>query len=214
MKRDEQGGKAGGARATRMSLIVVGLALCAMPAQGADPTPAELHAMTPIDELPSKDEITQLFVDPIPRLRELALTQTVDFGVQLRAVRSLPQFCTPTCKQIGNDPPHPARAAVLEVIARIPDRDRSGRDILKLRASIEALGLTRSGAQSDVDLLVQFLNFQPSRDVRAAAAHALRTLCHPAGVEPLRDRHDIEGSAQVRLAISSALDALDTCTPP
>lgn len=194
--------------------VILALLLCALPAHSADPTQLEMHALTPIDALPTKDEIIKLTgPNAIPRLRELALAQTVDFGVQLRAIRALPHFCTPTCKVTGPVPPHPAHDAILEVITSVPDNDRSGRAILRLRAALEALGLVRSGAQGDLTLLVKFLNDE-SRDIRAAAARAIRDSCQQAAEDALRARYQIDQVAQVRLAISTTLDDLISCSPP
>jgi hypothetical protein len=199
----------------RARLVALGIVLCALPANGESETDEEKFALTPIDELPTRDGIITLVgSEPVSRLRLLALSQSADFGVQLRAIRALPQFCTPTCKELDeNDPPHPAREAVLFVIDSVLDPSRAGGDILRLRAGIEALGLIRSGAPSDLDLLVGFLD-APSRDVRAAAAHALGVFCHPAAEAPLAERHASEETLQVQRAIEKALQSLETCTPP
>lgn len=198
----------------KRGLLALGLALAALPAHGADPAPSEseIHTLTPIDSLPTKDDIVKLTgPNAVPRLRELALSETVDFGVQLRAIRTLAHFCSPSC--VPAPALHPAHEAVLAVLASVPANDRSGRAILRLRAGIEALGLVRSGLDTDVDLLVGFLN-DASRDIRAATARALRDLCNPQAVVPLRARFQVEQVAQVRLAISTALRDLGTCSPP
>jgi hypothetical protein len=190
--------------------ILLALVLCTLPAHGADPTQIEIHTLTPIDSLPTKDDIVKLTgPDGVPRLRELALSQTVDFGVQLRAIRALPHFCSPSCK---TPEIHPAHAAVLDVLASVPPNDRSGRGILRLRAGIEALGVVKSGQDSDVDLLVPFLG-DASRDIRAATARALRDMCNTRAIVPLRARYQVEPTtqAQVRLAISAALRDLGQC---
>lgn len=195
----------------RRAWPVVAVALCALPARGADPSPTEIHTLTPIDSVPTKDDIVRLTgPDAIPRLRELALSSTVDFGVQLRAIHALPSFCTPTCRVDPDGPPHPAHAAVLDVIASVSPQDRSGRAILRLRAGLESLGLARSGDPEDVELLIPFLD-DASRDIRAATARALRDLCLAEAIVPLRSRYQTEQVAQVRLAISAALRDLNQC---
>jgi hypothetical protein len=199
----------------RSRFVLLGLVLCALPANGSPPTDEEELALTPIDELPTKDAvITLVGTDPIPRLRELVLGKYR--GVEFRAMRALPQFCTPTCKVLDvNDPPHPAREVVLTALSRTPGpgQVRAGEDILRLRAGIETLGLMRSGAQSDLVLLVHYLD-DASRDVRAAAAHALGVFCHPAADVSLAARHANEETLQVKAAIEKARDSLETCTPP
>ena len=189
------------------------IALCAFPALGADPapTPIEIDTLTRIDSLPTRDEVV-IATGTVGRLRTLAMTSSVDFGLQLRAIRALAHFCTPDCRP---DPTtaqtHPAHAVVLEVIASVGS-DRSGRGILRLRAGIEALGLIRSGMDSDVELLIAFLN-DASRDIRASTARALRDTCSPLAIVPLRTRYNAEPATQlqVRLAISAALRDLNQC---
>ncbi len=191
------------------------IALCALPARGADPVSSlEAHTLTPIDTIPTLSEIVEVAgPDPIARLRDLALSGSTDFGVQLRAIRALPQFCapTPTCADLGDSPVHPARLAVQEVLTSVSPISTDGRSILRLRAAIEALGAIKSGQQSDVDLLLPFLD-HPSRDIRAATARALRDLCLASAIAPLRTRHEQEPVAQVRLQISAALGDLAQCS--
>lgn len=183
------------------------LTLCALPAQGTQTTTTELHTLTPIDSLPTKDDIVNITgPDVVPRLRELALSETVDFGVQLRAIRALPQFCSPTCVT------HPARQALLDVFASLR-KDRSGQTILRTRAAIESLGLTRSREDGDVDLIAPYLA-DGSRDLRATAAFALRNLCNNTADAPLRARFQVEQTTQVKLAISEALRDLKSCSAP
>jgi HEAT repeat protein len=200
----------------RRGLGVILVALCVLPAHGADPpTIPELHTLTPIDTLPTEAEILDLHADPVPRLRELALSVDADFGVRLRAIRALPQFCNnmvPSCQDDTDGNMHPSRSAIREVIEGVAPNDRDGRAILRLRAGIEALGAVKSAKQSDVDLLIPFLAHL-SRDVRAATARALRDLCLPTAIAPLRNRYDEETVEQVRLAISAALGDLAVCSP-
>jgi HEAT repeat protein len=198
-------------------LMIAALALCALPAHGADPTQIEIHTLTRIDALPTRDEIIRLTgPNAIPRLRELAMNQLVDFGVRLRAVRALPHFCIPTCKSNPDtQPPHPAHAALLDVLDDIP-HERSGRDTLLLRATIESLGIARSGLESDVELLLPYLG-DASRDVRATTARALGDLCtvgRERAVVALRARYQAESVTQVRLAIEESLRTLGQCTSP
>jgi len=194
------------------------LALCALPAYGetpidAPPTEVEILTLTPIDSLPTKDEIVSNFevTDPVVRLKALAMTPTVDFGIQLRAIRALPQFCPSGGGSACNGTA--AHDAVLEVIQSVPPDDRSGRAILRLRAGIEALGAVKTGNPADVALLVDSFLDHSSRDIRAATARALRDMCQTAAIVPLRARYQQEQVAQVRLAISAALRDLGQCQP-
>lgn len=194
---------------------IVLLALCTLRARGADPDPAptqiEIHTLTRIDAFPTKDEVLTA-TGTIARLSTLAMTETVDFGLQLRAIRALPHFCTPDCKPNIAGQNHEAHDAVLAVIGSVPADDRTGRGILRLRAGIEALGLIRSGKDSDVTLLVPFLD-DASRDIRAATARALRSTCNTLAIAPLRNRYTSEQVKQVKLALESAIRDLSQCPP-
>ena len=100
------------------------------------------------------------------------------------------------------------------MLSSVSPTDPDGKSILLLRATIEAIGIAKSGRTEDVDLLTAFLN-NPSRDIRAATAFAMRDLCLQAAVNPLREQYNREnlpgGVPQVRLAISAALRDLGTC---
>jgi len=183
------------------------LALCSLPARGELPTTLDtpvLHALTPIDVLPSKEDLFEVFPDPTTELGKIALDDSADLGVQLRAIRSLSQFCN-SC---GTAPP---RSTLVAVINRVSPTDHSGPTTLRLRAGIEALGAARSGNPDDVPLLIPFLDHS-SRDIRVAAARALRDICDTRAIVPLRARYQQETVAQVKLVLSAALRDLGNCS--
>ncbi len=163
-----------------------------------------INALTPIDSVPSSTQLTGVFngseIEALNNLRLIALSQGVDLGVQLRAIRALPQYCQAPCGT------HDAHVA-LETIATTPRyRDaRRGSDLLVLRAAIEALGVLR--IPGDVVILLSQLD-HPSRDLRAATAHALRDLGNTQAIPALRARYQQEQVQQVRIAISDALRVL------
>ncbi len=198
----------------RALTIVAVLSLSVLPAQGVSLETNEIFLLTPIDSLPTRNQIASVAPDPIARLSELSLSTTADFGVSLRAIRALPQFCIgagPSCQEDSDAQMHPVRTAVREVIASISPADRSGKSLLRLRAGIESLGAIQSGEQSDVDLLIPLLDHS-SRDIRFATARALRQLCMPSAEAALRNRYEDETVPQVRLAISAALGDLEQCS--
>jgi hypothetical protein len=171
-----------------------------------------INALTPIDSVPSSQQINQAFngsaSEALASLQQLANpTNFVDRGVQIRAVRALIHYCQTTpCGE--SDPAH----LTLREIALLPKYkdSRFGSDLLVLRAAIESLGVLQ--VPMDVDILVPQLQ-HPSRDIRAAVARALRDLGNTQAIVPLRARYNIETSEQVQLAISDALRVLGQPVP-
>jgi len=189
--------------------IAVLVGLCALPAhgQGTSLAPQILYALTSIDELPTRQDLESILASPtneLSLLRQYALGSELDFGVRLRAVRALSHFCAES------------RVECREVLAGLladPGAGSSpGQQILLRRAAIETLGVSRTGDSRDVSLLAGFLN-DGSRDLRVAATRALRDLCDPAAMPPLRTRRSIEQVAQVIHAIDDALSVLAQCGP-
>jgi hypothetical protein len=211
-------------------LLVLAALLCAVPATGSgiDPTPAQVDALTVVDAPPTRAVVDLAFSSgpgPTPgldALLALAGDATQDLGLQIRAMRALPQYCLPAgC----------ARSTVHDALAAIVDRYRaqlataalSPQDMLRLRAAIEALGATRSGLQADVDLLTApALLRHPSRDVQVTAVHALRNLCSPdlcSRDACLQDANAVRAlrtgtDTQVDAAINRALADLARCAQP
>ena len=193
--------------------IVFVVSLCALPALGEETQLSSdiLHTMTPIDTVPTKGDISKIFPgNTAAQLAGVAQDGNVDFGVRLRAIRALPQFCPASC---AGTVPH---QTLVSLLASVNPSEQQGPNVLLLRAIIEALGVAKSGDSADVSRLTPFLD-NASRDIRAATAFALRDLCNQAAVTPLRNRYNVEmgpnGVPQVRLAISEALRDLGTCTP-
>lgn len=193
----------------RVGIIGV-IALCTLPAHGEQQTlaPSVMHALTPIDANPTKEELVRIFPqDAVTQLAQIARDPAADFGVRLRAIRSLPHFCPAT--SCDNALPHDTVVALIEGIS---PTDHAGRTILLLRAAIETLGVTRSGDPNDVTLLLPFLR-NTSRDIRAATARALRDLCDPRAMPELRSRQQLETVPQVHEALDEAVRDLAQCSP-
>jgi HEAT repeat protein len=192
----------------RIAGMVVLAALCALPAARGDSvqlTTTVLHAMTPIGSTPSKKDIESIFpTNAVDELTEIAHSNSVDFGVRLRAIRALPEFCLPNCA--GSIP----YQSLTSLLATIVSNPQEGTSILLVRATIEAIGIAKSGLSEDVGLLAGYLT-STSRDVRATTAYALRDLCQPSAIPNLRAQYNVEAVMQVRLAISTALRDLATC---
>jgi len=194
---------------------LVGLAVLAasMTARGGVPAQlsvADVEAMTPIDTLPDPAYLDTVFGNQtLVQLQVIANDTSADFGVQLRAIRMLAAYC-PTTGPCGvGTTTHDTLAAIVDSYA--PITDETPKEVLRLRAAIETLGIAgrTAGLDADVSRLTQFLGHR-SRDIRATTANALRVLCNTQAITPLRVRLQSEGIDQVRLAISAALRDLGT----
>lgn len=197
--------------------LVAILAVCALPARGdVQIGTGVLNVLTSIDSLPSRSELETAFSRQDPPVLPLDGLEAIIFddaaplppdqqGVQLRAIRSLPQFCTASCQ---NDQAH----ALLERVIsdyNDPGKPRGPRETLRARAAIEALGVAK--VVDDRTILEPFLN-NSSRDLRVAAAKALRDLCNTEAIPALRARLTTELVPQVKGAISAALRDLAACS--
>ncbi len=168
------------------------------------PQPVQ-DTLTVIDSVPTKIQLDSLFPDgdALPSLAQIARDVKADTGIRLRAIHALSKYCPDPCSTTEL-----AHQSLTSVIADARNFTR-GSDVLLLRAAIEAIGTL--GVDSDVTLLVSLLD-HPSRDIRAAAARALRDLCNSGAVTPLRVRYTSESTEQVKLAISEALRILGQCS--
>jgi len=217
-----------------MRLVTIAASLVALAVTARGDTvipllPEQEAALTPIDRLPNQQHLSNLFgADAAEDLATIATSMVVDLGVQLRAIRSLAGFCpdAPTPCGVGTITHDTLRALLATYLLVEEDGDpttvNGPRDVLRLRAVIEALGVSAGSAalDADVDELAKFLD-HPSRDIRAATAKALGALCNTRAIPPLRaqlqnETTGVTGKAQVRLAISAALRDLQSgqCTPP
>ncbi len=160
------------------------------------PEPA-FDVLGAIDSVPQRDQVQRVFGDnALAELQRISMANldSVDAGVQIRAVRALTHFVE-------------GRATVLLVLAR-PDvaTAQRGTGVVLQRTAIEALALYND--TSDVALVIGFLDAEYSRDVRASAARALGLMGSQTAVEPLRSRFRVEQSAQVKIEISNSLHIL------
>jgi len=209
-------------------LLVIAALLCAVPATGGDlaPTPAQIDALTVVDAPPTRAVIDRAFAalpGPTPGLDAvvaLAGDPMQDLGVQIRALRALPQYCLPRC---AGTAVHDTLAGIVAGYAQLAAGTQSPQDMLRLRAATEALGATRSGLETDVDLLaVDPLLHHPSRDVQVTVVRALRNLCSPDLCSQdvcLKDANAVRGlrtgaDTQLDAAINRALADLARCAQP
>jgi hypothetical protein len=211
---------------------VLAALLCAVPATGSaiDPTQAQLDALTVVDAPPSRKVVDLAFSSgpgPSPGLDALlvlARDGMQDLGLQIRAIRTLPQYCPAVPDPCAGTTVHDTLAMIVDDFRnQLTAGPLAPQDLLRLRAAMEALGATQSGLQSDVELLIDpALLRHPSRDVQVTAVHALRSLCssdlcsHKACVEDANAVRSIRTGAdtQVDAAINRALADLAQCAQP
>lgn len=195
----------------RMTSMLVALAIAGAAAVATGttnlPEAGVTHALTTIDSVPTKSQLTHVFGgDPVLALQSLATLAkdpAGDYGVRLRAIHALAKYCPEPCSTSES-----AHVALTDLIAA-HRQELSGPNLLLLRAAIETLGTLQ--VSSDVTVLVALLD-HPSRDIRAATARALRDLCNTQAITPLRVRYTSEPTEQVKLAISEALRILGQCS--
>jgi hypothetical protein len=165
------------------------------------------NTLTATDTVPTTSEIDTVFTDhatALSSLSSIAQDPGTDVGIRIRALHALTNYCTAPCADA--DAAHQALVQFIMASAG----DQTGTTIVMLRGAIEALGPQRVG--TDLPLLVPLLA-HPSRDIRAATAHALRDLCNTQAITPLRTQLGSETTDQVRLAISEALRILGQPSP-
>jgi HEAT repeat protein len=195
-------------RGTSQGLLVAVLLLSfAPPSRGEQQPllPLEAHyLLTAIDSIPTRAQLeAALPGDTVAQLVQLAFPTSgnPEFGVQLRALRALSLFAPPTPSVRDN---------VKKLISHPGDLD-VGKQMLLTVAALETLAQFRFAA--DLQPVADQLS-HPSRDVRVAAARAMRRI----GTVPFADaklaitllqsRQIDETVPAVRLAISEAIQAL------
>jgi hypothetical protein len=170
------------------------------------PQPVQ-NTLTVIDSVPSKQQLDNLFMGEAMALNSLstiAQDNAADIGIRLRAIHALAKYCIAPCDE--NDVAHDS----LETVVSDTHLDIAGSNVLLLRAAIEAIGSLHVATDFDVIRDLGLLD-HPSRDIRAATARALRDICNPSAITPLRVRYTAESTEQVKLAISEALRVLGQC---
>jgi hypothetical protein len=211
--------------------LIFAALLGAVPASGGGvtPTPAQVDALTAIDTPPTRAVVDLAFAsDPGPSpgleaLQALAVDPMQDLGLQIRAIRALPQYCPPAGCPAGTAA-HDALAMIIDDYQTpLTTAALAPQDVLRLRVAIEALGATRSGLQVDVDRLTATALLQyPSRDVQVTAVQALHSLCSPDLCSPGACQQAADAvralptvaDTQVADAVSRALPDLARCAQP
>jgi len=199
-------------RTIAITIAVAALAALAAMASGSTQLPQQVtNTLTPIDTVPTRQQLDSAFDSPAMALQNLASIATdpdpaADVGIRLRAIHALAKYCSSTpCAD--TDVAHQSLTSVIQATAT----ETSGSQLLVLRAAIETLGVMRVRTDIDVLLGLSLLD-HPSRDIRASTAHALQDLCNTQAIAPLSARKGVEPTDQVKLAISEALRILGQCS--
>jgi hypothetical protein len=185
-----------------------------LPARGDNSllTTRTITALTSIDSVPSIAGLNDTFSSPeaaLLDLQALARDPSIDPGIAIRAIRALPGYCPPAPQSCATGAVH---ETLIRLITDFPATPQSGAPVLRLRAAVEALGMTRAVLDADVDLMLPLLKHH-SRDVRATVVRALRTSCNAKATAALKTLGVNEPTMQVQFAILSALRDLERCAP-
>lgn len=207
-------------------ILIAGALLCALPASGGpvQTSAMQLDALTTIDTVPARSDLDFAFgaSTSLGSLIAIANDPGQDLGVQIRAIRVLPQYCTgaPGCPGQAHD----NLVGLVTTFSASLAATLSPQDMLRLRAAVEALGATRSGRADDVHLLaVDPLLTHANRDIQVTTVHALRDLCSRGRCDKatcsetdakLRELRSSTDETQLDAAVNSALQELAQCNQP
>jgi HEAT repeat protein len=179
-------------RARLVPLVaVLGLTRFGPSTAAVDPEPEVRDLLGAIDFVPSRVDLDEIVT--LQQLIEIATDGQADAGVRIRALRALSLY-----------PSLEASGALTTVIGLLGDHQR-GTQVLHLRAAMESLA--EIGGVDAVAVITPLLR-NPSRDVRATAAHSLRIIGSVTAVPALRAQQAVETVPQVRFAITEAVRAL------
>lgn len=176
------------------------------PARGGGDDGPEITAealLSARDHVPSRTELdATMGATPLQALVARALSEP-DVRIRVRAIRALAHY--------PSDEAHSALLLVLDDPEVGGSVELESAAILVLRrACLEALG--ELGDPDDVAVITEYLTTEDvdcsQRDIRAAAANALRVLGSTTAEAPLRAQQATENCAQVDFAITEALREL------
>jgi hypothetical protein len=203
----------GALRTAASTLLACGIAASLAFATGstAGLTDRVRDTLTAIDTVPTKAQLDLAFPpnQALPNLSTIAQDRTLDVGVRVRAIHALAKYCPDPCS--SSELAYQSLAALISETRN----ETVGEPVVLLRAALETIGTlpldSSPAAKAEVTAIVIELLNHPSRDIRAAAARALRDLCNTNAATALRIRYTSEPTEQVKLAISEALRILGQC---
>jgi HEAT repeat protein len=173
------------------------------------PNPTHLETLIPGQTLPN---LLAIAAYPGPDTGDVAKNEAQARNlvpIRLRAIRAASMF-----DLVGSDPLIQTRRATFQALLTANSSRASGHGVLLARAALESLG--KVGGAQDPTLVTAITASlgHPSRDVRIAAARALREMGAATAVDALRRQQAREFSPGVRLVIEAAIQALNQAPEP
>jgi hypothetical protein len=158
-----------------------------------------IYALTSIDGVPNPAQLEALIPDALGTLRAHARSETGNqTRIRLSAIRAISLW-----------PPSAENQLTLKLVLANNLLLNSGASVLLAQAAIESLGRQAGALDTELVTAVSDSLTHSSRDIRFAAARALRQIGAVSALDALYARRDTENVPAVRLAITEAIQALN-----
>lgn len=155
------------------------------------------YALTSLDGVPTPAQLEVLIPNALVTLRKHAESTSGATQIRLRAIRAISLW-----------PPSAENQITLKQVLAANFNAPTGAGVLLTQAAIESLGRQAGPVDTELVQAVSASLMHSSRDIRFAAARALRQIGSPAALASLYDRLDTESVPAVKLAITEAIQAL------
>jgi len=171
---------------------------------GGEPTLPQLSeeaifALTSLEGVPTPAQLEALIPNALDTLRSHAKFPGGDqTKIRLRAIRAISLW-----------PPSAENQLTLKMVLAEGLTQNTGTSVLLAQAAIESLGRQAGAEDTELVKAVSDSLTHSSRDVRFAAARALRQIGATSALDALRARQYDEDVPAVRLAITEAIQALN-----
>jgi len=171
---------------------------------GGEPTLPQLSeeaifALTSLEGVPTPAQLEALIPNALDTLRSHAkFPGSAQTKIRLRAIRAISLW-----------PPSAENQLALKIVLAEGLAQSTGTSVLLAQAAIESLGRQAGAEDTELVKAVSDSLTHSSRDVRFAAARALRQIGATSALDALRARQYDEEVPAVRLAITEAIQALN-----
>jgi hypothetical protein len=158
-----------------------------------------IYALTSLEGVPTPAQLQLLIPNTLETLRAHAKSSAGDqTKLRLRAIRAISLW-----------PPSAENQLTLKIVLAESLQHTTGASVLLAQAAIESLGRQAGAQDTELVKAVSDSLTHASRDVRFAAARALRQIGAVSALDALYARRDAENVPAVRLAITEAIQALN-----